>query len=253
MFQHTPSAVARLPLAVRAEALPGLGGGQLHEIHAAADDWAAALAFAFAAIDAAGRRPVMLVHAARQAVLNMQPYGEGLIGLGLDPARLVLVEARDGTGMLRAGLEGARCPGLAAVVLASWRRFPEYALTASRRLVLAAERSRVPVIMLRGDAEPRPSAAHQRWLVRSARANPREANAPGLPALDVELQRRRGGASGGRWRLEWNDQDGCYREARNTTATQNAGIHDTPLSGAVVCLSAVRTGLAGDVAASRAA
>lgn len=253
MFQHAPSAVARLPLAARAEALPALGGGQLHEIHAAADDWAAALAFAFAAIDAAGRRPVMLVHAARQAVLNMQPYGEGLIGLGLDPARLVLVEARDGTGMLRAGLEGARCPGLAAVVLASWRRFPEYALTASRRLVLAAERSRVPVIMLRGDAEPRPSAAHQRWLVRSARASPREANAPGLPALDVELQRRRGGASGGRWRLEWNDQDGCYREARNTTATQNVGIHDTPLSGAVVHLSAVRTGLAGAVAASRAA
>ncbi|WP_166430540.1 hypothetical protein [Polymorphobacter arshaanensis] len=253
MFQHAPSAVARLPLAARAEALPALGGGQLHEIHAAADDWAAALAFAFAAIDAAGRRPVMLVHAARQAVLNMQPYGEGLIGLGLDPARLVLVEARDGTGLLRAGLEGARCPGLAAVVLASWRRFPEYALTASRRLVLAAERSRVPVIMLRGDAEVRPSAAHQRWLVRSARASPREANAPGLPALDVELQRRRGGMSGGRWRLEWNDQDGCYREAPDTAPTPDAGIHDTPLSGAVVRLSAVRAGLAGAAAASRAA
>ena len=91
MFQHAPSAVARLPLAARAEALPALGAGQLHEIHAAADDWAAALAFAFAAIDAAGRRPVMLVHAARQAVLSMQPYGEGLIGLGLDPARLAAI------------------------------------------------------------------------------------------------------------------------------------------------------------------
>lgn len=243
-----PSLPPSLPFAVRATALPALGSGQLHEIHAAADDWAAALAFALTGIDARGRRPVMLVRAARQAALAMEPCGAGLIALGIDPARLVIVESADAIGVLRAGLEGARCPALAAVVLVTWRRFPEYALTASRRLVLAAERSRVPVIVLRGDAEPRPSAAHQRWLVRSARAAPLEANAPGLPAITVELLRRRGGAAGGSWHLEWDEQHGCYREPRDRTAVPAAA-----LSGTVVRLSAVRADPRGHRATSRAA
>ena len=33
----------------------------------------------------------------------MQPYGEGLAGLGIDPARLLIIETPDNLALLRAG------------------------------------------------------------------------------------------------------------------------------------------------------
>jgi protein ImuA len=193
------------------------------------------------------------------------PCAAGLIALGIDPARLVLVSAADGLGVLRAGLEGARCPGLAAVVLAAPGPLPEYTLTASRQLVLAAEASRVAVIVLRGDAAPRPSAAHTRWHVRAAPSTPLAANAPGPPVLAAELLRRRGGPADGPWHLEWNDIDATFTDIAAAAGPDIRGPGDTgpgdtgpgdtgpgdtgpgiwpPLSGAVVPLAPVRAGAA---------
>ncbi len=236
MLHHQPRAQPPVPALPRLPGLRALAAGQLHEIHAQAHDWAVAMAFALSRLEVGERRPILLVRAPAQASLPMDPCGAGLLALGIDPARLVMVEAGDGLGLLRAGLEGARCPGLAAALLATWGALPEYTLTASRRLVLAAETSGVPVIVLRGDAEPRASAAHSRWMIRSAVSTRQAANAPGPPALEVELLRNRGGPAGGRWRLEWDEQYECFREAGAGAATAGA-----PLSGAVVCLSAVRT------------
>lgn len=223
---------------------PALSHGGLHEVHAAQDSWAMAMAFALTA--AKGRRgPVLLVRVARRNGKRMRPCGEGLAGLGLDPARLLLVDARDGAELLRAGHDAARCAGLAAVVLETTGHLPEYDLTASRRLVLAAERSRVPIAILRGDAPPRSSAAHTRWMIRAAPSAALIADAPGDAALEAELLRRRAGPSGMRWRLEWNDEDGAFRERRpDSIPADTAPPRNEALSGAVVPLASKRAGRA---------
>ncbi|MCT2399020.1 ImuA family protein [Novosphingobium mangrovi (ex Huang et al. 2023)] len=208
----------------------------MHEIHADAATFAAAMAFALAATGRDETKPILLARCPRRAALPMQLYAEGIAGLGVDPARLLIVEARDDPALLQAGLDAARCSGLAAVVLETWGALPRYDLTASRRLVLAAEKSGAPVIVLRGKAAPRSSAAHSRWIVRSAPSVPLPADAPGLPACEVELSRQRGGPAGMRWRLEWDEVNGGFHAER---------VDAAPLSGAVVSPVPVRAGLQG--------
>jgi protein ImuA len=203
--------LSRLGNSPREARIPALDGGFLHELHAAAEDRAAALAFALAAtgVSAAGEGALVLARRVRSGG-GVVPCGEGLALLGIDPARLVIVDAPDELGVLRAGLEAARCPQVATVLLEAEGRFAAYDLTASRRLALAAERNRNRVIVLRLDAEPRASAAQTRWALASAPSLPLEAGAPGWPALDAELLRWRGGAAGERWRFEWDEQDGGF-------------------------------------------
>jgi protein ImuA len=248
MFQnHAPSSAeppTDPPVPACRESLPRLARGQLHEVHAGADGWASALAFSLATIEADDRRPILLLRVrkgkSRSRTMQMEPCGEGWAPLGLDPARLVIVDARDDAGLLRAGLDAARCAGPAAVLLESWGRLKEYDLVASRRLILAAEQSRIPIVILRGDAEPRASAAHTRWSVSSAPSTPLETRAPGAPALHVELQRRRGGPGGLHWRLEWNEEHGGFREEPIEPA-QSPSDDPPTLPGAVVSLDALRT------------
>lgn len=244
MFQTPPQSCADPPLPQLPEALPALARGQLHEVHADADGWASALAFSLAAIEADAQAPILLLRvrkgARRSHAMRMEPCGEGWAPLGLDPARLVIVDAPSDAGLLRAALDAARCPGPAAVILESWGNLREYDLVASRRLILAAEQSRIPIVILRGDAQPRASAAHSRWAVSSAPSTPLETRAPGSPALHVELQRRRGGPGGLHWRLEWNEDHGAFRADSIDPAISPAD--DSPaLPGAVVPLVPLRT------------
>jgi Uncharacterized conserved protein len=211
---------------------PVLGAGQLHEIHAACHAMAAAMAFALGIMDHVGGKPILLARCAPRRQPRMRLYGEGLAALGVDPARLLIVETQDERALLQAGLDAARCGGLASVLLETWGALPRYDLTASRRLVLAAERSGTSVIVLRAEAEPRASAAHTRWIVRSAPSSPLAANAPGLPATEAELSRRRGGPSGLRWRLERRKESEGYFHAQRLDAA--------PLSGAMVSMAGVR-------------
>ncbi|MGH6786304.1 MAG: ImuA family protein, partial [Novosphingobium sp.] len=163
----------------RAARMPSLDPGHLHEIHAQPDDRAAALAFA---LGRGGTGKALLVRLARRGRRTV-PSGEGLVLLGIDPARLVLVEAGDERDLLRAGLEAARCPGIGLVLLETRGRCPGYDLTASRRLALAARRSRTSVVVLRHEAEPRPSVAQTRWAVAAAPSRALDGGAPGWPAL----------------------------------------------------------------------
>jgi len=231
-FKLAEKAIERLPQA-DGGALPALDSGRLHEIHANGDDRATALAFALCRSGLGPDGAAVLVRMSR-APLRTVPNGQGLASLGLKPARLLLVETENELDLLRAGLEAARCPGVELVLLETNGVFAKYDLTASRRLALAAEQSRNRVIVLRQDAEPRSSAAQTRWSIASAPSIPLEADAPGWPAMEARLLRWRGGAAGRTWRLEWNTDDGTFRDTN-----QDAG-EIAPVPGTVVPLFRMR-------------
>lgn len=209
-------------------ALPALENAKLHEIHAREDDRAAALAFALCRNGKGKAGATLLVRGRTR--FRAVPHGDGLALLGMDPVCLTIVETGCELDLLRAGLEATRCPGVELILLETQGCFARYDLTASRRLALAAERSRNCVIVLRHDVEPRPSTAWTRWEIASAASVPLEADAPGYPAIDARLLRWQGGPAGRRWRLEWDIDHGTFKDA--------AG--NAPLSGAVVSLPLVR-------------
>lgn len=126
-------------------------------------------------------------------------YGPGLAMLGLDPALLVVVAAKDDREALWVTEEALRTPQLAGVVT-ELEGTRAYDLKASRRLQLAAERFERPAFLLAGhvgQAASAPSAALTRFRVASAasRANPLTPAAPGLTRFSVMLDRVRGGTS----------------------------------------------------------
>lgn len=214
---------------------PALTAGLLHEIHGAALDWAAVLGFALGILPP-DDGPVVLVRC-RVWGRRRRLSGDGLAGVGLDRARLLLITAEDERGLLRAGLDAARCSGLSAVILETHGALPAYTLTASRQLVLAAERARVPVIVLRGDAFPRASAAHTRWRVSPAPSRIVEAEAIGPWAVTAELLRRRGGPAGRCWHLEWDEDNGQFREQGRPAASIIGAQAGPALSGDMVSLA----------------
>ena len=203
---------------------PSLSRAALHEFYAAAEADAAgatAAALAFASL-AAGGRPVLWV---RHDLLDHEagaPYPPGLAEFGIDPARLIFVRARDAQAALQAGLDGARSAALGAAIVELRGEAKALDLTASRRLALAAQASRMPVLLARSAAQPQPSAAATRWRVRAAPSRALAANAPGHPAFFLSLLRHRGGQAPGEWHLEWNRDAGCFEDG--TAAPLSRGV-----------------------------
>lgn len=185
----------------------GLARGRMHELYAAdVDDGPSAAGFAaMLALRTVGRRaPLFWLRTDEAERRGGMIHGPGLIALGGDPDSLVLGQAPDAKALLRVAADAARCPGLGALIVEAHGKCVGLDLTASRRLALAVEQSGVTLLMLRREAEPVPSAADTRWAVSAAPSQVLEANAPGAPAFDIELLRRRSGPAGMRWRLEWN-------------------------------------------------
>jgi protein ImuA len=207
----------------------GLAKGHVHEICATGDDDASAGA-AFVALLAlrAGDTgtTVMWLRTDRAMQRSGWLHAPGLAELGFDPAQLVLGLAKDDVALLRSAADAARCPGLGALIVECWGNPRALDLTASRRLVLAAETSGVTLLLLRVAAVADASAAETRWRVAAAPSVALEANAPGHPVFEVELTRRRAGPPGPVWRMEWSRDDRSFR--------------DPALSGAVVPLPARR-------------
>jgi protein ImuA len=241
-LRAAPTAVGRVTFGTPALDEP-LGGGlaraALHEIYAAATrDLAAATGFAVGlAIRAAGLRPILWV---RQDFVDAETgrlHAPGLTELGLDPARILLVRARDAEGVLRAGAEAARCSGLGAVLIEPWGEPRLLDLTASRRLALATETSGVTTLLLRVAASQAPSAARTRWLARPLLSRGLAANAPGDPAFSVRLLRHRGGLDEREWRVEWN---------RDRQSFEERGLDAAPLSRPLAPLPADRPAALGE-------
>ncbi len=202
----------------------GLACGRLHEVIAASSaDLASATGFTLTLARRAAALcpgdPVFWVREAASEVQTGRIHAPGLAELGLDPAVVILVIARDGAMAFRVGEEVARCASIAAVIVELGPSALALAdLTASRRLALAAGKAETILMVLRPDGKEVPSAAWTRWRVESAPSTPLPANAPGPARFDIELLRHRAGPSGGRWRVEWDREQACFNDASLSSA-----------------------------------
>jgi protein ImuA len=195
----------------------GLAIGAMHEVFAEGRQSAAATGFIVGLagrVDLAGRAGLTGRAAARRPLVWVrQDFTEiesgalsmsGLAELGLDPRLLVTVRAADVDSALRAAADALACDALGVVVLEVWGPARQLDLVASRKLTLAARASGVTGLMLRVAAEPLPSTAETRWIVRAAHSPPATPSQPvwGTPTFDAQLVRNRHGPVG-RWIMEW--------------------------------------------------
>src|SRR6202045_628039 len=183
----------------------GLAVGAMHEVFtdagrqsAAATGFVAGLAGRLAA-----RRPLVWVRQDFTEIESGALSMSGLAELGLDPRLMVTVRAADVDTALRTAADALACDALGAVVLEVWGEARQLDLVASRKLTLAAQASGVTGLVLRMAAEPQPSTAETRWIVRAAHSPPAALwSAWGAPVFDAELVRNRHGPVG-RWIMEW--------------------------------------------------
>jgi protein ImuA len=189
----------------------GLAVGAMHEVFTdAGRQSAAATGFVSGlAGRVAARRPLVWVRQDFTEIESGALSMSGLAELGLDPRLLVTVRAADVDTALRTAADALACDALGAVVLEVWGEARQLDLVASRKLTLAAQASGVTGLLLRLAAEPQPSTAETRWIVRAAHSPPVSSSMPaaawsawGAPVFDAQLVRNRHGPVG-RWIMEW--------------------------------------------------
>lgn len=178
-------------------------------------DLASTLAFALSrAIAAAeGRgddRPVAMVSTPLFDHERGRLFGWGAGGLGLDPARLLLIRVRREPEALWAFEEALKSGATAAVIGALDRP----AFVATRRLDFAARAGQASAFVLRAGPAGDLSAARLRWRVAAepSAPHPFDPRAPGAARLRAELVRSRDGKSG-RFLLEQDDETHRFRLA----------------------------------------
>jgi protein ImuA len=192
----------------------GLACGALHEIVPAAESCiAAAFGFIAAILGRLTCRPLLFVMPA----YGLRPYGphgrlhgHGLNALGLDPARLILVETAHRKETLWAMEEAVRSAAPAAVVGV----IDTLDLKLSQRLHLAATDAGLPVFLLRPAPPTLPSpasgggwgggsAAATRWRIGTAKAARDRFGLVTRPRWHLQLERCRNGRSG-QWVVEYD-------------------------------------------------
>lgn len=220
----------------------------LHEIYASRDrDGAAACGFALGlalgvARQAADTTPLLWVRHEMSGVEEGLPSPPGLAEWGLDPARILFVRAKDAVAALQAGLEGARMPGLGAVLIEFRGEARAYDLAASRRLAFAAKASGALVLVVRAGARPHSSAAATRWRLRALPSRGPMVRTPGPPAFGLTLLRARNGKENLSYHLEWNRNE--QRFAILEPSAGSGGLEPArcvsapPLSGSVAAFPA---------------
>jgi protein ImuA len=197
----------------------GLAVAAVHEVFAEGHQSATATGF-IAGLSAriSPRRPLVWVRQDFSELESGALSMSGLRELGLDPRLLVTVRAADTDAALRTAADALACDALGAVVLEVWGQARQFDLVASRKLTLAAQASGVTALLLRVAAEPRPSTAETRWIVRAAHSPPAAASMPaapwsawGAPVFDAQLVRNRHGPVG-RWIMEWKCDECLFFE-----------------------------------------
>ena len=202
--------------------ISGLAPGALHEVVPAAySDFSAALGFCtglLVRVTLAQPGPVLWCAPARDPGIRGAAYPLGLSALGLDPNRLIYLQARkeqDVLWTLEEGLASATCAAVVGLLT-----LPEklYDFTASRRLSLRAADSGVTALLLRRhDRAENSSAALTRWMIQAQPSRPvRHAGqaVPGLgpPRWRVTLSQCKRGRPG-TWLVEWDHETLSFRLA----------------------------------------
>ena len=138
------------------------------------------------------KRKIILVLSGYGVGQYGRPYGHGLSALGLDPARIILVETAQRNDALWAMEEALRSGAPAAVAGA----IDKLDLKLSQRLHLAAVDAGLPLLLLRSAAMLEASASATRWRVGPA---PAARDRFGLflhPRWHLLLERCRNGRAG---------------------------------------------------------
>ncbi|MGX6646609.1 hypothetical protein ACWCOP_01550 [Maricaulaceae bacterium MS644] len=211
---RTPASLAASPAALAANDADPLAGFRaqagLHDLrpHTYLD---APAAYAFAVRWLAGLpgdRLLVWVRASGESRLDFgAPCPDGLRQAGLDPARLMRVDARPGADALWAMEEALKA---GALVFGEAGAARGYDLTASRRLHAAAKAKGGQILVARAHDADGTSAALTRWRIAASPGAPAPwRGAGGLQGLGSQkliavLERRRGGAPD-RFELEWED------------------------------------------------
>jgi protein ImuA len=168
---------------------------------AEAGDTASAFGFLVALLARMPQIGPILFIASRRALADYgRPHGHGLHALGLDPARVILVEAGDERQALWAIEEALRSGVPAAVAGAIGRGID---LKTSQRLQLAARSPGVPLLLLRQAGAERSSAAVTRWCIGAAEAARDRFGLVTHWRWHVRLVRCRNGRPG-EWLVEWD-------------------------------------------------
>ena len=214
----------------------GLARAAIHEVFCEGRQGTAATGFVTAlAGRVTARRPLLWV---RQDFSDIEAGAlsmSGLAELGLDPRRVVMVRAADVESALRTSADALACDALGAVVLELWGETRQFDLVASRKLTLAAQASGVTGLLLRMAAQPLPSTAETRWMLRAAHSPPGAVwSAWGAPRFDAELVRNRHGPIG-RWIMEWKCDECLFSEpssySQPVAATPSRRSHQAAFAG----------------------
>ncbi|WP_339764682.1 hypothetical protein [uncultured Sulfitobacter sp.] len=142
---------------------------------------------------------------------------------GLPDRPIIRIDVNRPVDVLWAMEEGLRCTSLAAVIGEVWGNPKVLDFTASKRLVLRAERYGIPCWLVRRAASPDLSAARNRWRVTSLPSlpHPDDPKAPGDPRWQVELFRAR------------HTQPGTWIATHDRTADRvdiSASVRDGPMA-----------------------
>jgi protein ImuA len=144
--------------------------------------------------------PLLFIASQRWRASYGRPHGHGLNVLGLDPARVILVEAGDEREALWAMEESLRSGAPAAVAGAVGTILD---LKPSQRLQLAARTSGLPLLLLRPAGAAAASAAATRWHIGAAAAARDRFGLLARWRWRVRLERCRNGRPG-EWLVEWD-------------------------------------------------
>jgi protein ImuA len=144
-------------------------------------------------------RPLLFVASHRALADHGRPHGHGLQQLGLDPARLILVETRNDKQTLWAMEEALRSRVPAAVGGA----IAGLDLKTSQRLHLAAGEAGLPLWLLRPARADDASAAATRWRIGTAEAARDRFGLLACTRWRARLERCRNGRPGD-WLVEFD-------------------------------------------------
>jgi protein ImuA len=128
-------------------------------------------------------------------------FPPALKSFGIEPDKILFINSPTEKHILWIMEEALKCEGLAAVVC----EIPYINFTASRRLQLAVEQSRVTGFIIRNQpGNLTPNACSSRWRISSLPSSSQD-DLPGVgfPRWNIELLKIRNGKPG-TWQLEWS-------------------------------------------------